>query len=76
MENWIAVAVAPLLALVVGFVWYHEKVFGTAWMKTTGMTREKAEQGNMPLIIWDHPYFRLYTIDGVICFYYNWRNPC
>ena len=45
--NWLAQGAAALSALVVGFVWYHEKVFGAAWMGASGMTREKAQKGNM-----------------------------
>lgn len=39
-----AVALIPLL---VGFVWYHPKVIGNAWMKETGITEEKVQQKNM-----------------------------
>ena len=45
--NLIAVLVASLATLLVGFVWYNPKVFGTIWMNETGMTEEKAKQGNM-----------------------------
>ena len=45
--NPIAILVAALATLLVGFVWYNPKVFGTIWMKETGMTDEKAKQGNM-----------------------------
>jgi hypothetical protein len=45
--NIYAVLVAPLATLVVGFVWYSPKVFGTIWMKETGMTEEKAKKSNM-----------------------------
>lgn len=48
--NWIAVLVAALVPTVVGFIWYHPKVFGTAWMKAAGMTEEKMKGGNMALI--------------------------
>ena len=48
--NWIALIVASLATLVVGFIWYHPKVFGTIWMKEIGMTEEKAKKANMPLI--------------------------
>ena len=48
--NWLALIVAALSTLAVGFVWYNPRVMGTAWMKETGMTEEKAQQGNMPLI--------------------------
>jgi hypothetical protein len=48
--NWIAILVAALSTLVVGFVWYHPKVFGTIWMKESGMTEEKMKGANMGLI--------------------------
>jgi hypothetical protein len=45
--NWIAILVSALATLVVGFVWYHPKVFGTIWMKETGLTEEGLAKGNM-----------------------------
>jgi hypothetical protein len=45
--NPLASLVAALATLLVGFVWYNPKVFGTIWMNETGMTDEKAKQGNM-----------------------------
>lgn len=48
--NIYAVLVSSLVTLLVGFLWYNPKVFGTAWMKETGMTEEKAQQGNMAKI--------------------------
>lgn len=37
MFNWLALFVAALIPLVVGFIWYHERVFGNAWMKASGV---------------------------------------
>lgn len=45
--NPIAVCVAALSTFLVGFIWYNPKVFGTIWMQESGMTEEKAKQGNM-----------------------------
>ncbi len=45
--NFYAVLVSALVTLLVGFVWYSPKVFGTIWMNETGMTEEKAKQSNM-----------------------------
>lgn len=45
--NFYAVLVAAFSSFVVGFIWYNPKVFGTIWMKETGMTEEKAQKGNM-----------------------------
>ncbi len=45
--NPFAILVASLATLLVGFVWYNPKVFGTIWMNETGMTEEKAKQSSM-----------------------------
>jgi len=45
--NFYAILVSAFSSLVVGFVWYNPKVFGTIWMNETGMTEEKAQKGNM-----------------------------
>ncbi len=46
----IACLLSGVASLFLGFIWYHKKVFGTAWMKETGMTEEKAQSGNMAMI--------------------------
>ena len=45
--NWLAILVAALSTLVVGSIWYNPKVFGTIWMRESGMTEEKAKGANM-----------------------------
>lgn len=45
--NFIILPAVALIPLLVGFIWYNPKVMGAAWMKETGMTEEKAQQGNM-----------------------------
>jgi hypothetical protein len=47
--NWIAVLVAALSGFVIGSLWYGP-LFQKPWMKFSGVTKEKAAQGNMPLI--------------------------
>ncbi|MBK9272071.1 MAG: DUF1761 domain-containing protein [Saprospiraceae bacterium] len=42
--NWIAILVAALVPSFLGFIWYHEKVMGTVWMKETGLTKEAIEK--------------------------------
>jgi hypothetical protein len=39
--------IAALVPMVVGFIWYNPKVFGTIWMNETGMTPEKGKSANM-----------------------------
>jgi len=45
--NILAILVTALVPMVLGFIWYHPKVFGSAWMRLSGMTEEKAKEGNM-----------------------------
>jgi Protein of unknown function (DUF1761) len=48
--NFTVIALAALLPLVVGFVWYNPKVLGNAWMQSIGMTEESMKGSNMGLI--------------------------
>lgn len=48
--NLLITALAALVPLVMGFIWYNPKVFGTAWMNAAGLNEEKLKGGNMPLI--------------------------
>ena len=48
--NFLAVLVAALVPMVMGFIWYNPKVLGTAWQKETGLTDEKIKGANMALI--------------------------
>ena len=48
--NFLALLVAAVSTILVGFVWYNPKVFGTVWMKAADMTDEKIKGANMALI--------------------------
>ncbi len=39
--NYFTFLVAAIVTLIVGFVWYHPKVFGTIWMKENNFTQEE-----------------------------------
>ncbi|MBF4518706.1 DUF1761 domain-containing protein [Flavobacterium sp. ANB] len=45
--NFIALLLAAIVTLVVGFIWYHPNVFGTIWMKENNLTQEELKTGNM-----------------------------
>ena len=45
--NWIAILVAASTTLIIGFIWYSEKVFGKIWMREAGLNKETLENGNM-----------------------------
>jgi len=48
--NFLITAVAALIPMVLGFIWYNPKVFGTAWMNACGFTEEDLKGANMALI--------------------------
>jgi hypothetical protein len=45
--NWLSIALSAIIPMVMGFIWYHKALFGTMWMKETGITEEKAKEANM-----------------------------
>jgi hypothetical protein len=48
--NLLILALAALVPMITGFIWYHPKVMGTVWMNASGLTDEKLKGANMPLI--------------------------
>ncbi len=49
--NPAVIAIAAIIPLVIGFVWYSPKLFGNAWMAASGMTEDKMKGSNMVLIM-------------------------
>lgn len=45
--NFYAFLVSAIVTLVVGFIWYNPKVFGTIWMKENNLTQEELRKGSM-----------------------------
>jgi len=39
--NFLAIFVASLVTLVIGFIWYHPAVFGTVWLRESGVSPDK-----------------------------------
>lgn len=48
--NFLALIAAAASTLIIGFIWYNPKVFGTIWMKESGTTEDKMKGANMALI--------------------------
>lgn len=48
--NFPVILGAALIPTVIGFIWYHPKVLGTAWMNASGVTEDMIKASNMPLI--------------------------
>jgi len=49
--NWLAVIVATLVFYAIGGLWYSPVLFGNAWMKEVGLTKEDARKANMTKIM-------------------------
>lgn len=47
--NWLAVIAAALSSFLLGGVWYGA-LFGNAWLKAAGLTKEQAMAGNKALM--------------------------
>lgn len=49
MNQYLAIVIAGLIPMILGFIWYHPKVFGGAWMKSLGFTEDTMKEGNMAM---------------------------
>jgi hypothetical protein len=64
--NYIAILAATLVPLALGFIWYNPKIgFGNAWMRTSGMTPEKAKSMNMAVLLGVSALLALFFAFGV-----------
>lgn len=50
IHNLLILAASAAIPLVLGFIWYNPKVFGTAWMNAAGVTPDSAKGMNMALV--------------------------
>lgn len=48
--NIVAILIAAIIPMVIGFVWYNPKVFGKAWMEACGLDEEKIKGANMAVV--------------------------
>ena len=48
--NFLAVAVAALVPMIVGFAYYHPAVLGGPWMRVNGFTLESVGNGPKPIL--------------------------
>src|SRR3989344_3541804 len=65
---------AGIVSAVIGFVWYHPRVFGSAWMRMSNITPEMVERGiwswigfvapaMLGQVLWEQKPFSLYLIN-------------
>jgi len=48
--NYLAIVVAAIVPILLGFLWYNPMLFGNTWMREAEMTQEKMKSGNMAII--------------------------
>lgn len=48
--NWLAVVIAALMPMIIGFIYYHPKTLGGAWMRSNGFTLESLGTGPKPVL--------------------------
>jgi len=44
--NYVAIALGAILIMVLGFIWFHPKVFGQSWMRGASLTEEDMKSTN------------------------------
>jgi len=49
--NWWLIPVVAVIPMIIGYIWYNQKLFGNAWMRAAEISEERAQSGNMIKII-------------------------
>lgn len=49
--GYVAILAGAILIMILGFVWFHPKVFGKSWMKGAGLTEEDMKEVNPVIMI-------------------------
>ncbi|MDB5282386.1 MAG: hypothetical protein JWO06_1461 [Bacteroidota bacterium] len=65
----LSVAIAALVPLLIGFVWYNPMVFGKAWMNSVGMTQDSMKGGNMVLVFiltYIFSFFLAFALNSIV----------
>lgn len=45
--NWLGIFLATIASFLLGFCWYHSRVFGSRWQREVGLSDEELNQGNI-----------------------------
>ena len=69
MFNLPILAAAAVIPLIVGFVWYNPRTFGTFWMKEAGVSPDSAKGANMFLIFgltYVFSFFAAFALSAIV----------
>lgn len=50
--DWLAISIAALLNMAIGFLWYSKWLFGPTWLKLSQM-KEKDAKPKGPVVLWN-----------------------
>lgn len=75
MITFLGILIAGITGMAIGFVWYHPRVFGTLWMRLSGISPEQVSGGRRAqwatllgfvasLIMASILYFQVFTEEG------------
>jgi hypothetical protein len=63
--NYLVLVLAALVPLIIGFIWYHPKAFGTMWMTDAGLTQDDMQNFNM-IKVFGLTYFLSFMLAMII----------
>ena len=49
--SFLPILFAGVVSVVIGFIWYHPRVFGGAWMRMTNLSPEMVERGKRLMLL-------------------------
>ncbi len=61
----VPILLAGVVSAVIGFAWYHPRVFGGVWMRLSGVTPETVERGKKKM----HVYASLALLASIVAAY-------
>lgn len=66
--NVLSLLISTLIPMIMGFIYYHPKVMGNAWMKANGFTLESIGKGPKPVLY----LLCLFTSLLLTMFFWGW----
>ena len=62
LNFFLCAAIAAIIPLLVGFIWYNPNVFGNAWMNSIGMDEAKMKEKFNPILVFGLCYVFAFLI--------------
>ena len=67
--NFLILAISAFVPLILGFIWYHPKVMGKAWINASGLKEEDVKGANMLLVLsvsYLFSFFIALALNGIV----------